>query len=385
MDDISYCFNAKTAQGTLSFWLPLPIHHSDTAGVARKLAEEWLPHSMPDACRMEEDAFRCTLIFLAMVHDIGKMTAAFQFRISRCDPAQRELLAEGGFPLPPESRLTLNGFNHAAAGEAILLRLGCGKTAASVIGAHHGTPSSINSGMEGEPDTHAANFGHKAYPRLEEAWRETFSAALEQAGWQSAEQIPTLTPQAEMLLSGILILADWIASNQDFFPLIGRDTFTADAETRLEAGWEAARRRLTPPWEPHTFHMNAALFRDRFGFSPNTLQKAVCGLFSEGEEPGLLIVEAPMGCGKTEAALAAAELMASSNGAGGLFFGLPTQATSNGMFSRLIGWAERQAEDGGALSISLVHSRADFNDEFTALFDSDSEGVGEDGGLVVNQ
>ena len=73
-----------------------------------------------------------------------------------------------------------------------------------------------------------------------------------------------------------------------------------------------------------------------------------------------------MGCGKTEAALAAAELLAQKLSCGGLFFGLPTQATANGIFSRVEAWAVQQA-DGTMHTIRLAHGMAAFNDEFQSL------------------
>lgn len=83
--------------------------------------------------------------------------------------------------------------------------------------------------------------------------------------------------------------------------------------------------------------------------------------------PGLLIIEAQMGVGKTEAALAAAEVFANRCQAGGLFFGLPTQATANGIFDRLRDWAETQSEDM-VHSIRLAHGMAELNEDYRQLF-----------------
>lgn len=74
-----------------------------------------------------------------------------------------------------------------------------------------------------------------------------------------------------------------------------------------------------------------------------------------------------MGVGKTEAALAAAEVMASRFGLGGVFFGLPTQATANGIFPRLLGWADTQSEETLPQAIKLAHGMAELNECYLRL------------------
>ena len=73
----------------------------------------------------------------------------------------------------------------------------------------------------------------------------------------------------------------------------------------------------------------------------------------------LIILEAPMGLGKTEAALVGAEELAIKSGRSGLFFGLPTQATSNGIFPRIISWLKKLSADlGERRGLRLVHGKA---------------------------
>ena len=59
--------------------------------------------------------------------------------------------------------------------------------------------------------------------------------------------------------------------------------------------------------------------------------------------------------------------MASRFGLGGVFFGLPTQATANGIFPRLLGWADTQSEKTLPQAIKLAHGMAELNECYLRL------------------
>ncbi len=83
----------------------------------------------------------------------------------------------------------------------------------------------------------------------------------------------------------------------------------------------------------------------------NTVQTASVQMI---REPGVYIIEAPMGYGKTEAALAAAYQLMSAGKATGLYFALPTQVTSNRVHLRVEPFVRRICLD--AAEVRLAHS-----------------------------
>ena len=63
---------------------------------------------------------------------------------------------------------------------------------------------------------------------------------LRAAGFASLEDLPVLSIPQELLLTGMLIMADWIASNTSFFPLLSVEDwavkpFTKAFRERMEA------------------------------------------------------------------------------------------------------------------------------------------------------
>ena len=182
----------------------------------------------------------------------------------------------------------------------------------------------------------------------------------------SVDELPQLTIPAEILLTGLLIMADWVASNTRYFPLIPVEEVGSDTlyPARVDRAWEALD--LTSPWKVQSDVTEPGAFAERFGFPPNEVQRAMLEAVSRTQEPGIFILEAQMGVGKTEAALGAAEILAKHGGEGGIFFGLPTQATANGIFGRLLAWSEKQPDELEH-SIKLAHGMAELNEAYLRL------------------
>ena len=211
--------------------------------------------------------------------------------------------------------------------------------------------------------------------------------ALKLAGAQAVSDLPVLTLEAQVLLSGLLIVADWIASNTTFFPLIPLEEYGDENvyPERIETGWK--RVAFPDGWHSDVAWMDEEEFRDRFGFDPNEVQNSMLEAVNNAKDPGIFILEAQMGIGKTEAALGAAEILAHRQKEGGIFYGLPTQATSNGLFGRLYQWGAKVSEET-VNAIRLAHSSSEFHEEYHQLMMRGRAYVDDDGqdgsGLEVN-
>ncbi len=353
----------KTDPDNSSLWLPLWMHLQDTAAIMEMLVREWLPDSTKKFLGMQEDEIVAVSGFLGCTHDIGKATVLFQTNITAALPEARTRLER-------YTALTYREANrkctsHAMASEAILLDSGCPAGIASISGAHHGKPQ----GFDAEENLEA--YQRNYFPKGGEVfwrscWREILDQALKDSGYPDLRALPDLTQPMEIILTGLLIMADWIASNTEYFPLIPIEECGDPAlyPDRVDRAWD--KLQLTLPWEGQLDVAEEDGFRMRFGFTPNPVQRAVLEAANKMSQPGLMILEAPMGIGKTEAGLAFSELCAARFGEGGIFFGLPTQATANGIFPRLLSWAENLPDDLGH-SVRLAHGMAELNEDYLRL------------------
>lgn len=361
-------------------WLPLVIHLEDTAGVAAYLWDVFLPHSERELLSaltgFPADEVRSLIIWLAGVHDIGKATPAFAAKAQFTMPGLLDVMRDLGMDARStrEDRLV----PHATAGQVILSewlavevpesKKRTRATFACVVGCHHGsTPSA---GQVELAELHPAQLGKGVWAEVRSEilgrMAQTTNAAVSLPHWL-ARRLPL---SAQALLSGIVIMADWIASNTDYFPYIDRENF--DSASRHEGRLKSALAQLDLPaaWvaagSPAVLaeHLHSR-FPELVTHSPRLLQRGLVELARQASNPGLFIVEGPMGVGKTEAALLAAEVLAERFHLGGVYVGLPTMATANPMFDRVLSWLKRTT--GSQASIALAHGKASLNDSFTGL------------------
>ncbi|MEU7022205.1 type I-E CRISPR-associated protein Cse1/CasA [Streptomyces sp. NPDC046203] len=369
-------------------WLPLWRHMADSGAVAGKLWDEWLPQSVKRLVAEsvpggEEEAGRLVR-FLAVSHDIGKFSPAFACQVEQLSGRMRdrglEMLTAREYG--QDRRLA----PHGLAGQLILQewmgeRFTMGARTAGqlavVAGGHHGVPP--ESGQIHDLQLRPHLLRHVG--ASEEVWR---AAQFELLDWcaELTEAAPLLSSwgktrlsqPVQVLLTAVVILADWIASAPELFPYTPESWQPEGPHgeaRRLRAAWEGLD--LAEPWRPEAPSGSAReLFAERFphlaGVEPRPVQVEAVRMAQEMDPGGLLIIEAPMGEGKTEAALAAAEVLAARSGAGGLLLALPTRATGDAMFGRLLSWMEALPQDGTrSWSVVLAHAKAALQSEWAGL------------------
>lgn len=301
------------------------------------------------------------LLLIIACHDLGKACPGFQCKWEEVV----KLLAWLQLPRSPNTDI-----NHAFVSQIALFELlkekgwpeELAELVSDAVGCHHGnraTPITLDRLM-GDSRAIGNNDWTAVRLNLFETLLEVFRT----------DMVPTkhkLSGPDFMLLSGITSFADWIGSNEEWFSFGN----TEDCENLQEwyqkrrhkadqaldsIGW-AQRTPLSPKSKP---------FEQVFGFSPRPLQQAVVDALAALKEPAILLLEAPMGEGKTEAALFAYLVLQLLFEHRGLYVAMPTKATGNAMFKRILKFLRGQ-DMVRTLDLQLLHGGSLLNDTFQNL------------------
>lgn len=314
-------------------WHPLAYHSLDVAACAAELV-----HITPAF----EDIDETDVSWIAALHDIGKFARGFQ--------EQAPELHNSLQPNAPSGTFIYGGdYHHSHAGFALwkkfrvargwprgldwLMSASCG---------HHGQPPRVDA----------------AFQNLDRCYSECDIAATEEFvdGICSLFVIPEppISDQRGIMsfrLAAIVNIADWIGSNQEWFPY-------QEASLNLADYWQVAGQKAKHaiasaglvPAQPTQADFTT-LFPD---YEPTPTQQLADTFEITGQS--LVIIEDTTGSGKTEAADVLASRMLGET-AHRIIFALPTTATADGLAERHAAYYRRFYGSEGS-TLHLAHSRA---------------------------
>jgi CRISPR-associated endonuclease/helicase Cas3 len=362
---------------------PVICHLADTAAVAMEIVRSHLSpvarQRLADGLGLPDDDSLVRFCgFMAGSHDLGKVSPAFQFQV---DPVGKALAGGELYDLwhripeltrqkkAPHGVVTAKTLPDFLIDE-LELKPTLANQLALIVGGHHGFFPSADDIKKLDDDLDGTK---------EDGvwWQRKYSLEI----FQQLLEFVKLTPQdlptecsscdnaATIILAGLTTVSDWIASNPDEkigFPYISDDKpfeeYAKDLRQRAKDVLKAIGWTSLPTGKPLSF---AELFPKIK--EPRELQNRAEAAAKTLTAPCLVLVEASMGEGKTEAAFYLADYLQQGEGVGGFYVGLPTQATSNAMFERVkkfLGTRYTPEEFPDFINLTLSHSAATLKEDY---------------------
>jgi CRISPR-associated endonuclease/helicase Cas3 len=365
---------AKTDKAT-SQEHELIYHLIDVGNAALNLWQTVLPDSLKSyfSNLLEVDTERAgrLLAFWISLHDLGKASPAFQGKY----PAALPRLKQAGyiFPDPGHFLPAPHGLVTTWALEPLLIEWGMPKRPAKMVcralGGHHGTwPNSGELLGANKRDNLGSGNWESARQSLYQELLRTFNPP-------ASFSFPTALRDQNSFLalfSGYTTIADWLGSMQEYFPFepagaklesYARRSHQRASHAIQQTGWRG--------WRPD---QEVSSFEKTFEFAPNLTQQAVVQAGKDYPNARLVILEAPTGSGKTEAALYLSGKWLQERSGRGMYIAMPTQATSNQMFARTCRYLHKRYPQE-LVNIQLAHGQALWSDNLKEIILSQ---IGED-------
>jgi CRISPR-associated endonuclease/helicase Cas3 len=192
-------------------------------------------------------------------------------------------------------------------------------------------------------------------------------AALQALCSLPIEQAVRVANTCSWWFAGVAVLADWLGSNRTFFPYCTEKRALSDywehcARPRARCAVDEAG--VLPQPAAHGMRLQDIFTHERISLLTPLQAWADTAQLTAGSQ--LYLLEDVTGAGKTEAALTLAYRLMVQGEAGGMFIGLPTMATANAMFERVIAVANRLFAPPARPSVVLAHGRRDLVGSFRA-------------------
>jgi CRISPR-associated endonuclease/helicase Cas3 len=370
-----YWGKAKPSHDSAVSWHLLVYHMLDTAAVCRAFLEkeETITRSISRSAGVSESTVQGFLPFLVALHDIGKFGESFQ----DLQPAIVAIL---------QSQRTAQCYSlrHDALGYLLwsgaMCRQAWDEQQPLVTVESPSDDWDFHSYRDAIDPWIRATTGHHGQPPGVDAYRmaaQSFSLrAIADANEFVRDLIDLLEPAvlrfrdavaaedalgtSAWTVAGLVVLCDWIGSNQNYFPYRTDIVPLQDYwRMTLDLARVAVCETGVLPRRASTVHGVQGLFPSIT--EPSPVQATVESM-PLGEGPQLFIIEDVTGSGKTEAAIVLAQRLISERRADGLYIALPTMATSNGMYRRLSAVYERIFDEGARASLVLTHSARHLDD-----------------------
>jgi CRISPR-associated endonuclease/helicase Cas3 len=307
----------------------LPYHCLDVVAVT----DIWLQQSpvllnqITQQLGQSRDHSKAIVLFFIALHDLGKFDARFQnFR-----PDLRIKLQGDDYEVDDEK------YSHGSYGHYYFAKEFIESDNMKAVAGHHGFyDDSIRFRL----------------PDADEELIEQDKQAREQwiifcLNFFKLKEIPQVNEMT--MLAGLCSISDWVGSSIT--------NFTEQADIDLKDYYQHALPRAEKALKETG--MLATIQGEGFDylFPDYTPRGIQCLLSKLPLETGLTIVESDTGSGKTEFALAYASKLIKQGLADGIVFGLPTQATANGLFDRIGEAANKLFPDS---TVTLAHSKAKY-------------------------
>ena len=369
---------AKISKKDPTITHPVICHSLDVGAAAWELwnyLSDGLRERLCRSFKVPDSTLRKWVALIASMHDLGKITPAFQKKCrDKCDALwiylQQNYSFENALDTPHNisSQCIIPEFGDGVFSTDVIYDIG------AILGAHHGVFSPHpRPGIDKQILMDLGWLDGKDRWRIQQKNHLEFLVDYWEVKGISTISHPSRWNQwAYMVLTGFISFCDWVASSQipkrgistddwePCFPPAGDtvdpDKYGEDVKVRIKY---VLRKLDFWKFEPEKRRM---FFQELFpDISANDLQQQCDTVFEITEqfsEPCMVIIEDSTGSGKTEAALYLAQLFMSMFGHAGLYVAMPTCASTDQMVKRCAAFIKKVMGEDQKADMQVLQSHA---------------------------